>query len=212
MGKTVLMIGATGLVGSYLIEQMLLRAEVGKIRVFSRRKVCRLHPKLEEYVVDFDRPELWAPLVKGDVLFSMLGTTLKKVKTKENQYRIDYTYQYEFAKAAEQNGVPAYVLVSSLGANSKSLFFYSRIKGELDNAVQLLNFKKLVIFRPSVLDGRRKEKRIAEKISLFIMHKLSFIMPPKYRPTPVRPLVSAMINFAFDSVGGTRIVEGSEIF
>jgi len=151
-------IGASGLVGQQLVGQLLNHPDFKKVRIFVRRKCGITHPKLEEQLIDFDTPEIWKHLVKGDVLFSTLGTTIKTAKTKENQYRVDFTYQYDFAKVAADNGVSAYVLVSSMGASSKSSVFYSRIKGELEDAVSKLNFRKLIIFRPSILDGNRQEK------------------------------------------------------
>lgn len=212
MGKTALVIGATGLVGEQLILQLLDHPEFDKVVVFGRRKTGLNHPRLEEILIDFDQPESWAERVKGDVVFSSLGTTIKTAKTKENQYRVDFTYQYEFAKAASQNGVSAYVLVSSLGADSKSLVFYSRMKGELDEAVAKLPFRKTIIVRPSILDGNRKEKRPAEKVSLAIMRFFSKIILKKYRPTPVDLLADKMIKLALGDFSGCVIIEGINIF
>lgn len=212
MGKTALIIGATGLVGQQLVEQLLKHPEFEKVRIFVRRKTGLNHLKLEEIIIDFDSPESWASMVVGDVLFSTMGTTIKTAKTKENQYRVDFTYQFEFAKAAAKNGVPICVLVSSLGANAQSSVFYSRMKGELDDAVAKLPFYKTLIFRPSILDGDRKEKRPAEKISLLIMRRLTKIVLKSYRPTPVDILSRKMIESALNQESGFRIIEGIEIF
>jgi uncharacterized protein YbjT (DUF2867 family) len=211
MGKTALVIGATGLVGEQLVLLLLDHPEFEKVVVFGRRKSGLDHPKLEEKLIDFDQPESWKDSVKGDVAFSSLGTTIKTAKTKENQYKVDFTYQYEFARAASQNAVPAYVLVSSLGADSKSSVFYSRMKGELDEAVAKLPFRKTIIVRPSILDGNRKEKRPMEKISLAIMRGLTKIVLKKYRPTPVDLLAARMISLSLDEQVGIRIVEANEI-
>lgn len=211
MSKIANVIGATGLVGEQLVLQLLGHPEFEKVVVFGRRKSGLNHSKLVEELIDFDRPESWAALVKGDVLFSTLGTTIKTAKTKENQFRVDFTYQYEFAKAASQNGVTTYVLVSSLGADSKSSVFYSRMKGELDEAVSRLPFQKTIIVRPSILDGNRKEKRPAEKVSLAIMGALSKVILKKYRPTPVDLLASQMIRLSLEEKSGYQIIEASEI-
>ena len=212
MGKVANVIGASGLVGQQIINQLLFHSEFDKIRIFVRRKTRFIHPHLEEKIIDFDQPESWKHLVQGDVLFSTLGTTIKTVKTKENQYRVDFTYQYEFAQAASENGVSTYVLVSSIGANTRSLFFYSRMKGELEEAVKKLDFMKLIIFRPSILDGFRSEKRVGEKIALIFSRMISKIMFKKYRPTPVQVLASKMISLSIDHVDGFRIIEGADIF
>jgi len=212
MGKVANVIGASGLVGRQIINQLLFHSEFDKIRIFVRRKTRFIHQNLEENIIDFNQPESWKHLVQGDMLFSTLGTTIKKVKTKKNQYQVDFTYQYEFAKAASENGVSTYVLVSSIGANSKSLFFYSRMKGELEEAVEKLNFTKLIIFRPSILDGLRTEKRVGERIALIFSRVISKIMFKKYRPTPVQVLASKMISLSVDKVDGFRMIEGADIF
>jgi len=212
MARVANVIGATGLVGHELVNQLLESSEFEKVRVFVRRKTAWNHPKLEEQLIDFDQPESWEQMVQGDVLFSILGTTIKTAKTKENQYRVDFTYQYEFAKVAAENGVAAYILVSSMGANPKSSVFYSRIKGELEVAVAKLNFRKLLIFRPSILDGNRQEKRSGEKVGLVISRFLTRFFLKKYRPTPVNVLAGKMIQLSLDQVDGFRMVEGLEIF
>jgi len=212
MGRVANLIGASGLVGHQLLLQLLENSEFEKVRIFVRRETGIVHSKLEERIIDFDRIESWAPLVLGDVLFSSLGTTIKTAKTKENQYRVDYTYQYEFAKAASENGVPVYILVSSMGANSKSSVFYSRIKGELEEAAATFNFRKTIVFRPSILDGDRQEKRVGEKVGLVISRFLTRFILKKYRPTPVDILAAKMIHLSLDQADGFRIVEGLEIF
>lgn len=211
MDKVANVIGASGLVGQQLVAQLVDHPEFEKVRSFVRRPSGIVHPKLEELVVDFDRPESWKRFVKGDVLFSTLGTTIKNAKTKENQYRVDFSYQFDFANTASENGVGVYVLVSSLGADPKSSVFYSRMKGELDEAVAKLPFQKIVIFRPSILDGDRKEKRRGEKVGLILSRFLTRFILKKYRPTPVDVLASRMIGLSVDEVPGLRIVEGLEI-
>ena len=212
MGKTALVIGASGLVGQQLVNQLLVHPEFEKVRIFVRRTTKLSHPKLDERIIDFDQPEIWKNLVQGDVFFSTLGTTIKTAKTQKNQYRVDFNFQYEFAKAAAENGVPVYVLVSSMGANPKSSVFYSRMKGELDEAVAKLNFKKLIVIRPSILDGNRQEKRAGEKVGLVISRFLTRFVLKKYCPTPVDVLAAKMISLSLDQSEGFRIVEGLEIF
>ncbi|MDP2113524.1 MAG: NAD(P)H-binding protein [Bacteroidota bacterium] len=212
MGKIANVIGASGLVGQQLVAQLLENPEFEKVRSFVRRPSGISHSKMEEILIDFGKPESWKQMVQGDVLFSTLGTTIKTAKTKENQYRVDFTYQYEFAKAAAENGVGAYVLVSSMGAGSKSSVFYSRIKGELEEVVSKLNFRKCIIVQPSILDGDRKEKRAGEKIGLLISRFITKFVLKKYRPTPVDVLAAKMIGLSLDQKEGFRIVEGLEIF
>lgn len=105
------------------------------MEIFVRKDFPLKHPKLTTRVIDFNQPEQWAYWVSGDVLFSCLGTTLKTAGSQEAQYRIDFTYQYEFAQAVRNNGVPCYALVSSLGASPTSRMFYLRMKSPLNNEI-----------------------------------------------------------------------------
>jgi len=212
MKRVANIIGATGLVGQQLVNQLLLHSQFDIVRIFVRHKTRFIHPNLEERIIDFNQPETWKHLVTGDVLFSCLGTTIKAVKTRENQYRVDFTCQYEFAKAAAQNGVSTYILVSSMGANPKSLIYYSRMKGELEQEVTRLNFRKIIILRPSILDGNRSERRVGERLGLFFSRFLSRLIIKKFVPTPVGVLSSKMIRLSVEPTEGFRIIEGLEIF
>jgi uncharacterized protein YbjT (DUF2867 family) len=212
MGKIANIIGGSGLVGHQLLIQILDHPEFEKVRIFVRRPSGISHPKLEEQIIDFEQPESWRHLVKGDMFFSTLGTTIKTAKTKENQYRVDFTYQYEFAKAASENGVPTYLLVSSMGANPKSSVFYSRMKGELEDAVAKLPFQKLFIIRPSILDGDRQEKRAGEKVGLILSRLLTRFILKAYKPTPVNLLATKMISLSLQKVPGVRTIGGLELF
>lgn len=212
MKLTANIVGATGMVGQQLVQKLLNHREFEKVRIFVRRGTGIRHPKIEELIVDFDQPEKWHDLVSGDVLFSTMGTTIKTAKTKENQYRVDFTYQHEFAKAASGNKVPVYILVSSMGANPKSGVFYSRIKGELEDAVKELQFRKVVVFRPSILDGNRQEKRTGEKIGLVVSRFLTRFILKKYKPTPADVLANQMIRLSLEQTEGFTLVEGNEIF
>lgn len=211
MEKVANVVGASGLVGQHLVAQLLSRTEFDLIRIFVRRKTGLFHPILEEHVIDFDKPETWRHLVTGDVLFSSLGTTLKAAKTKENQYKVDFDYQYEFAKAAASNGVPIYILVSSIGANARSSFFYTRIKGQLEDAVSRLKFGKLVIFRPSILEGERDEKRAGEKFWITVVRMFTVFFMTNYEPTPADWMASSMIRQSLDETEGIRIFEGKKV-
>ena len=212
MGKIANVIGASGLVGHELLVQLLDHPQFEKVRIFVRRTTGMVHPKLEEQIIDFDQTESWKHLVKGDMLFSTLGTTIKTAKTKENQYRVDFTYQYEFAKAASENGVDTFLLVSSLGANPQSSVFYSRMKGELEDAVAKLPFKKLFIIRPSILDGNRQEKRAGEKVGLILSRFVTRFVLKVYKPTPVDLLASKMIRLSLEKAPGIRTIGGLELF
>lgn len=131
-----IVIGASGATGSQLVQQLLADENYTQVRIFVRKSTVLSHPKLQEFVIDFDKPEQWRAEVQGDVLFSCLGTTLKTAGSQQAQWKIDYDYQYQFAEIGRNNGVANYVLVSSFGANAASKAFYTKMKGQLDEAVQ----------------------------------------------------------------------------
>jgi len=211
IGKTVNVIGATGLVGRALVRQLLGHPGIGKVRVFARRETGFSHERLEQRLVDFGDASTWEPYLSGDVLFSALGTTLKQAGSKEKQYLVDYTYQYRFAEAAARAGVQALVLVSSMGADSRSPLFYPRMKGELDEAVSKLPFRSLTILRPSILAGKREVPRFAENVSAAIMQQVTRLFFHRYRPIPAETVAGAMIAAASGKAPAS-VVSLEEIF
>ena len=209
--KTALLLGATGLVGSQLLELLLADDRFEKVTAILRRESGSEHEKLNEIIVDFDSPEDWAGLVKGDVLFSAFGTTLKKAGSKEAQYKIDYHYQYLVARLAAANAVPDCILVSAPGADSGSRIFYNRMKGDLDRDVSKLGFDKLRIIQPSLLTGVRDENRTGEKIGAVIGNALLWIPGlRKYRPISGLTVAKAMINAYFDDISLPIVKYGLE--
>ena len=165
-----------------------------------RRKVDIEHEKLDIHQIDFSRLNEYKDLVKGDILFSALGTTKSDAGSKEKQYLVDYTYQYEFAKMASDNGVPHYSLISSLGANKHSLFFYPKIKGELEESVKLLPFNTIQIFQPPSLIRQKELMRTAEKLSVKFFNRLTALGVLKsLKPLNVKDLALKMIKEAKSS-------------
>jgi len=213
--KTALIIGATGLVGSCIVKSLLDDERYKVVKVFVRKTLGFTHPRLEERIVNFEEIELWKNDIRGDELFSAMGTTIKTVGSKLAQYKVDFTYQYNFAKAAAENGVERYLLVSSAGANLKSRNFYLKMKGELDEKVSLLPFKQIYIFRPSFLAGDRKEKRKGEKWGNSAIKFFARVIPPlrKYRPIEAGTVADAMIKTANkQNQGKIMIYELDQIF
>jgi len=209
--KKALVIGATGLVGTELVHQLLENNSYSEVVSFVRHASGTNHPKLSEHIVDFDKPNEWKELLKGDVLYSALGTTIAKAKTKDNQHKVDFTYQYQTAKTASENGVKSYILVSAAGANPTALTFYMNMKGELEKEIKRLPFDKLQIFRPGQLDGNRIEKRTGEKIALkaiYFINKLGLLK--RYRPIQAEELAKAMIISAEKNSSGIYTLD--EIF
>ncbi|MBA4407136.1 NADH-quinone oxidoreductase subunit F [bacterium] len=206
--KTAIIIGATGLIGRFLTIKLLKDVRYDIVKVFVRRSMGITNPKLEEHIVDFDNIELWKNKIVGDELFSAMGTTIKKAGNKETQYKIDFTYQYEVAIAASENGVEKFLLVSSVGANPIAGNFYLRIKGKLEERVLKLSFKKIFIFKPSILLGKRNEKRSGEQVGIFIAKVITGLVPfiKKFRPIDGETVADAMINSANDMTHGKVMI------
>ena len=207
MNKTAIIIGATGLVGSKLLQQLLADDAFAEVKIFVRRATGIQHPKLAEHIINFDQFAGVRNQVTGDVLFSCLGTTLKQAGSKEKQFKVDFTYQYEFAQAASENGIPAYVLVSSASADASSMLFYTKIKGQLEDAVKKLDFDKTIIIQPSILEGDRDNERLGEKIGATIINSLGKILPflKKYHSISGEQVAKAMIYF-YKEPGDDRVV------
>jgi uncharacterized protein YbjT (DUF2867 family) len=200
--KTAIVIGATGLVGTQLVHLLLADTRFEKVLVFTRRSLQFKNEKLEEHIINFDQPDQWRQLVKGDVLFSALGTTIKQAGS-----------QYLFAEAASYNDIPAYVLVSSASASPESRIFYSRMKGELERDVKKLPFESISLLQPSLLYGNRQQERTGERIGFKVLSLLNKIgLFRKYRPIQGRTVAQAMLNAGFEAAKGIHVYVLDEIF
>lgn len=205
-----IVLGATGAVGLDLVEMLLKDDTFSEVEVFVRRAMPIENGKLITRIVDFKKPSEWQDMVKGDVVFSCMGTTLKAAGSKERQYEIDYTYQLEFAQAAHSNGVSIYILVSSAMANANSKLFYTRMKGELEEAIHQLHFQKEVIMRPPSLI-RKNTTKTDEKVTVAVLKVLNALgLFKKQRPMPTEVVAKAMIVAAKQGVSG--IFEPTDIW
>lgn len=198
--KTALLFGATGLIGGHCLRQLLEHPAYQKVVIFTRRSIGLEHPRLEEHLIDFSRLPEYGPLIHGHDLFSCLGTTMAKAGSREAFFQVDYRYALESARLASGNGVGQLLLVSSVGASRDSLFFYSRVKGELEDAVKKLPFWAHHIFQPSVLLGGRSENRPAESLAGRFALGLDRLtgggVLGKYRPIEGEIVAKAMIAAA----------------
>ena len=207
-----LVIGATGATGKDLVQQLIKDAYFTEIRLFVRKAVACEHPKVKIVIVDFEQLEDFAEEISGHILFSCLGTTLKQAGSKENQWEIDFDIPYVFCKIAKRNSVDTCVLVSSYGASPDSYVFYSRMKGTLEEALEILNFNHLVIFKPGSLI-REGTDRLGEKISVKLLKCLNGLgILKRFRPLSTAVLAQKLVKASKQVQHRKEIIELEHIF
>jgi len=195
MGNIAIVIGATGLVGRALINQLADADHIGKVITLTRRPAGHSCLKVNNQVVDFDHLEDHASSFRADVLFSCLGTTRKQAGSIAAQRKVDLDYQYKAAQLAADHGVRHYLLVSSSSANIGSSNPYLQMKGELEQKVQTLPFNRISIFQPSLLLGQRAEFRMGEKLGSWILPVLCSIPGlRRFRPITGEQVAAKMIQ------------------
>ena len=207
------LVGATGLIGNHLLQELLGDDYFDTVRILIRRPIDITHQKLEKKIIDFnDSDSLLVAMSNSDTLFCAIGTTQKKVKGDKDAYRkIDFDIPVKLAKFCKMTGCEKFILVSSAGANSRSTNFYQRLKGETDEAVKQFGPKSIHIMRPSLLLGERKEFRLGENIGKALMTSLSFLIPAKYKAIQARDVARVMLALSRKNEEGYFIHENSEI-
>lgn len=203
--RIALVVGATGLVGLRVVKKLLETDKYHKVRVLTRQPIPIQNPRLESIIFDFDNPD--SNLVWGDDIFCCLGTTMKKAGSKEAFYNIDFSYPLQIANMALANGAKRFAVVTAMGADAKSMVYYNRVKGEVEEALRDLGYESLLIFRPSLLLGSRPEKRIGEQIGEGLMKLLKPLIPNKYRAVEAEKVASAMVLITLSSIRGTVVYE-----
>jgi uncharacterized protein YbjT (DUF2867 family) len=212
IGPVALVLGATGLVGSELVERLLADGRHALVRVLVRRSTGRRHPRLEERVVDFERLAE-AEAIAADEVFCCLGTTLRAAGSREAFRRVDHDYVAEAARLAKEGGARRFLLVTSSGASENSPFFYSRVKAEVEESVRAVGFDTVWFVRPSLLLGAREERRPFERLAQRLGRPLGrLLVGPlrRYRPVEAREVAAALARLA-ERGGRGGVVESEEI-
>jgi uncharacterized protein YbjT (DUF2867 family) len=212
--KTALMIGSTGLIGSYLLELLLDSNDYEKVITFVKRDSGIQHPKLTQHIVDFDKPETYKSFIKGDDFFCTIGTTINKAGSKEAFRKVDFTYPSQFATFATQNKVKQFLIVSSLGADLNSGNFYLKTKGEIEAFLRDSSFDSVSVLQPSLLLGNRTEFRLGEKVGTFFMKTFSFLFLgklKKYKPIESAAVATVLLKVAQRNDQGFKIYESDTI-
>jgi len=206
--KTALVFGASGLVGGYLLSELSNNENYQKVYSFGRRKLDVTDDKIEEIIIDFDNMSEYGHLIKGDDIFICLGTTIKTAGSQEAFRKVDFEYIYQAAQIAAQNGTNQLLLVSSVGADSNSSVFYSKVKGETEDAVKNMPFWSIKIFQPSLLLGDRNETRIGEGIGQRIgrfLNRFTTDLFDLYQPVEGENVAKAMLIAAQELEGGEKV-------
>lgn len=212
--RTAIVLGPTGLIGNHLLNLLLTDTDYEKVKVFHRRRVLKIHDKMEHHEIDLDKLERMKAQFNGNDVFCCLGTTMKKAGSKEAFKKVDHDYPVKAAGIAYENGVENFLLVSAIGADKDSRFFYNQVKGEVEEDIISKKVSSVYIFRPSILEGERNEIRIGEKVGLIVMKGLSFLMWgkfKKYRPIKGETVAEAMIKKAKSGETGVHIYESAAI-
>jgi uncharacterized protein YbjT (DUF2867 family) len=211
--RSVLLCGATGLVGRECLELLAADPSFHRVVVITRRPLPPdmaaplRRARLEQHVIDFDTLEAHANLLRVDQIICALGTTMKQAGSKERFRQVDFEYPAAIARIGSEQGVGHMLLVTAIGANARSRIFYNRVKGELEDAVSALPYRSITIVRPSLLLGERSEFRVGEEIG----KRLSFLIPGRYRPVASAAVAAALVQAAKEDRPGRRIIESVDI-
>ncbi len=210
-GKTAIVAGGTGLIGGFLIRRLIAEPTYTRVIALTRRPLESVAaPKLENPLADFNALEqsLANKDFAVDDAYCALGTTIKIAGSQAAFRKVDHDYILAFAQAAKARGAKRFLLVSAIGADAKSQIFYSRVKGETEQAVGALGFDALHIFRPGMLIGSRNEKRPVEEIGAAVAPFLNALMlgPARpYRSISAETVANAMVAAAANDIPGRRI-------
>lgn len=216
--KTALIFGATGLVGSFCLQYLLESDAYASVKVLTRRAVDvepKYRHKLVTIITDFSNIAEIEKELRADDVFCAMGTTINKAGSQAAFKKIDFEYPLAIAKAAKVQGAKKFILVSSLGADASSSIFYSKVKGELEEALTQLGFDSLVILRPSILLGNRNEMRIGEAAGQLFAKGFSFLFAgplAQYKGIPGETVAKAMVNAAQRPTGSKLIIMNKDIF
>ena len=208
--RIALIAGASGLVGSSLLNQLLADDLYEKVIIIVRRKIDMDHHRLVQQLLDFDNVKFLKLDFQVDDVFCALGTTIKTAGSQDAFYKVDYSYVVELGKWCEANNVKRFLVVSAMGANAKSGIFYNRVKGEMENVISQLLIPSVAVFRPSLLMGNRSEKRAGEKFAQLVMGGLGFLFSGpllKYKAIHADTVAKAMITSAKAAVEGYTVIE-----
>jgi uncharacterized protein YbjT (DUF2867 family) len=207
---TLMLVGATGLVGGAVLRQAQDDARVTRIVAPTRRGLPP-HPKLDNPLVDFQDLPAQAAWWAVDGVICTLGTTIRKAGSQESFHRVDHGYPLAVARLARQHGARAFALNSATGADPRSRLFYNRLKGEVEEALRGVGFPSLTIVRPALIGGDRDELRPTEFVAMRILRLAHPLLPRRYRMVPHERIASVLLEAAVTASRGEHIIESEAI-
>ncbi|KAF1050653.1 MAG: hypothetical protein GAK43_02731 [Stenotrophomonas maltophilia] len=205
-----LLVGASGLVGSQVLAQALGDPRVDSVVALVRRPIAE-HPRLQALLVDFDALPESAPWWQADALICTLGTTRAKAGSPAAFRRVDHDYPLDVGRLALRAGTPTCVLNSALGANADSRIFYNRVKGEVERDITALGFRSLTLVRPGLIGGEREEFRAGERLASVVLGALGPLLPRGWRINPAAHIARAMLDAALASEPGIRLISAERL-
>lgn len=210
---SVLLVGATGLVGRECLRLLLADGGFNRIVAVARRPLSPdvRSPKLETHVIDFDHLNEYEEFFSVDAIICALGTTIRQAGSRTRFRTVDYEYPLAFARLGRRHGCRHFLVVSALGANARSRVFYNRVKGELENSLRALGYPRLTIVRPSLLLGPRAELRLGEEVAKRVTRWLGPLVPRAFRPVEARMVATTLVHAAHADGSGIRVIESGEI-
>jgi uncharacterized protein YbjT (DUF2867 family) len=209
MGR-LLVAGSTGLVGQAVLALALADTRIGKVIAPTRRPLAP-HPRLSNPIIDFERLDPTADHWRADAMICALGTTLRDAGSRDAFRRVDFDYPLALARLLHQHGARTLAVTSAAGARADSRIFYSRTKGELEQALSACGFDSLTFIRPSLLGGERPRRRAGEHLALRLLTTLAPLVPARYRVVPATAVAAALLEAAHAATPGTRIIESEAI-
>lgn len=212
--KTAIVYGASGLVGSYILESLLNHPNYNQIIIVVRKELSLQHPKLKTIIGDFNSLNNVAKDIEAHEIYIALGSTQKKTPDKKEYYQIDHDYPVLAAKLAKDNGAKSVFLVSAIGAKANSSVFYVKTKGETEEDIMDLNFDHTYIFRPSMILGGRKESRPLEKVFKVLFRIFAPLFMGKlnrYRGIKAKDIADSMVKAADTLHVKVKILHGKEM-
>jgi uncharacterized protein YbjT (DUF2867 family) len=210
--KTVIVAGSSGLIGKEVVRQLIQDSAYKEIILLVRRKSGTANPKIKEILFDFSQESYFLENIEADQLFICIGTTMKKAKTKENFKEVDLLIPVKLGRLAKTLRINQISVISAMGANSRSLLFYNKVKGEMERDLMALQIPHLTILRPSLLIGEREEFRFGERLAEKMYMALPIFFPKKFKPIHASDVAKVMVHVKKpEKEGQTAIIENSLI-